>query len=89
MEIQPTEFENIQEHDQDIKFEKVIDSGSESQTSEEGKDPKPDNTSSTIPGKEDTLGNSDFPPLSEKDKLPKLPDDERIKELNRKTSLGD
>ena len=27
-----------------------------------------------IPAKEDTLGNSDFPPLTESDKQPKLPD---------------
>lgn len=56
---------------------------------EESEAPKQSMIESTLPAKEDTLGNSDFPPLTEQDKQPKLQDEERIKELNRKTSLGD
>lgn len=56
---------------------------------EESEAPKQSMIEGTLPAKEDTLGNSDFPPLTERDKQPKLQDEERIKELNRKTSLGD
>lgn len=56
---------------------------------DESEAPKQSMIEGTLPAKEDTLGNSDFPPLTEQDKQPKLQDEERIKELNRKTSLGD
>ena len=71
--------------DEDVKFEieKESTMGSHHTGGES------ERTQSTIPAKEDTLGHSDFPPLSEQDKKPKLQDEERIKEMNRRTSIDD
>ena len=70
--------------DEDVKFEIEKESTMGTHTPGGG-----NQTQSTIPGKEDTLGHSDFPPLSELEKQPKLQEEERIKEMNRKTSVGD
>ncbi len=75
--------------DEDVKFEVEKESLMGSHSAKEEEQPQHSIEENAIPAKEDTLGNSDFPPLSEKDKQPKLQDEERIKEMNRKTSLGD
>jgi hypothetical protein len=77
------------EHDEDVQFERDKESAIIPLT--ESVNDQPENTpgESTLPTKEDTLGNSDFPPLTELEKQPKLDDKERIDEMNRRTSLGD
>jgi len=60
-------------HDEDVDFENVKEATIIPLT-ESKKTPKTGET--TIPPKEDTLGNSDFPPLTELDKQPKLPANE-------------
>jgi hypothetical protein len=56
-------------HDEDVKFELEKEPASvpleDSSTKAVGE--------TIIPAKEDTMGNSDFPPLTESDKQPKLP----------------
>ena len=61
-------------HDEDVKFENNKESAIVPLT--EAKDQKPVTGETSIPPKEDTLGNSDFPPLTELEKQPKLPEKE-------------
>jgi hypothetical protein len=53
-------------------------------------------TTATPMGHEDEPGDfvreeapSDFPPLTDQEKQPKMQDDERIKEMNRRTAIDD
>ena len=39
--------------------------------------------------KQEELSSSDFPPLSDVEKQPKLQDEERMQEMNERTSIGD
>ena len=39
--------------------------------------------------KEEEISREDIRPLSEQEKQPKLQDEERIREMNRRTALGD
>lgn len=62
-------------HDEDVKFEREKESMLE---------PLPQSTDpvageTILPPKEETLGKSDFPPLSEEEKQPKLEDDLSVK----------
>ncbi len=58
-------------HDEDVKFELEKEPAIAPTENQE----KNQHVGETIiPPKEDTLGNSDFPPLTKKDKEPKLPD---------------
>lgn len=75
--------------DEDVQFERDKESAIIPLTESDNDQPKDTQHESTLPAKEDTLGNSDFPPLSELEKQPKLEDEDRIKEMNRRTSLGD
>lgn len=77
------------EQDEDVQFERDKESVIIPLT--ESANDQPENTpgESTLPAKEDTLGNSDFPPLTELEKQPKLNDEERVNEMNRRTSIGD
>ena len=62
--------DNTVEHDEDVKFEMEKEPAIPPLSTTQAKDKEVGET--TIPAKEDTLGNSDFPPLSDKDKEPKL-----------------
>ncbi len=69
MKPETTDEENTVKHDEDVKFElekePAIVPPDEGATKPVGE--------TILPAKEDTLGNSDFPPLTESDKQPKLP----------------
>ncbi len=72
MKPETTNQDKTVKHDEDVKFE---------QEKEPLIIPLPEGESKTvgetiIPLKEDTLGNSDFPPLTDLEKQPKLPDEE-------------
>lgn len=75
--------------DEDVQFERDKESAIVPLTESDNDQPKNTQGESTLPAKEDTLGNSDFPPLTELEKQPKLEDQERINEMNRRTSIGD
>jgi len=77
------------EQDEDVQFERDKESAIVPLT--ESADDQLENTQgeSVLPAKEDTLGNSDFPPLTDLEKQPKLEDEEKINEMNRRTSIGD
>lgn len=89
MELQQINPVTGAEQDEDVQFERDKESTiiplTESANDQPGNVPG----ESTLPAKEDTLGNSDFPPLTELEKKPKLEDKERIDEMNRRTSIGD
>lgn len=59
-------------NDEDVKFENVKESAIVPLTESDDKTLASGET--IIPAKEDTLGNSDFPPLTELEKQPKLPE---------------
>lgn len=64
------------EHDEDVKFERDKESAIIPLT--ETMDTKtPGVGETTFPGKEETLGHSDFPALSELEKQPKLPEENK------------
>lgn len=64
-------------HDEDVKFERDKESLITPLTSEENEQSSKGTIDEIpIPPKEDTLGNSDFPPLSELEKQPKLKDED-------------
>ena len=75
--------EHTLQADEDVKFE--IEKESAMGTHNEGKENEGQDSiaKNAIPAKEDTLGHSDFPPLSELEKQPKLQDEERMKEMGR------
>ena len=50
--------------------------------------PEPENSGSGV-NKENEISSSEFRPLTEREKQPKLQDDERIKEMNRRTAIDD
>ena len=60
--------------DEDVKFEIEKESTMGTHTPGGG-----NQTQGTIPSKEDTLGHSDFPPLSDLEKQPKLAVEEKLK----------
>lgn len=63
-------------HDEDVKFERDKESAIIPLT--DTKDSKTPGVGETIiPGKEETLGNGDFPALSELEKKPKLPEEDK------------
>ena len=69
-------------HDEDVKFERDKESLITPLTADESEQSSKEGTIVEIPGpsKEDTLGNSDdFPPLTELEKQPKLPDEDEKK----------
>ncbi len=72
MKPETTNQDKTVKHDEDVKFEQEKEpliiplTDGESKTTGE----------TIIPLKEDTLGNSDFPPLTELEKQPKLPDED-------------
>jgi len=88
MEYHLDEDEGLKQ-DEDAQFEQDNELAAGIQVPDADDASKQSMLEGTLPAKEDTLGNSDFPPLSELDKQPKLQDEDRIKEMNRKTSLGD
>ena len=59
-------------HDEDVDFEVNRESAIVPLTESEEDETKDSYKDSGIPAKEDTMGTSDFPPLSERDKKPKL-----------------
>ncbi|MEJ7767447.1 MAG: hypothetical protein WKF89_06530 [Chitinophagaceae bacterium] len=82
--------DDVVRQDEDVQFERDKESLITSLTSEENdqsnKDPLEENP---VPAKEDTMGNSDFPPLSELDKQPKIHDDEdRMNEIKPENKPG-
>lgn len=66
-------------HDEDVQFERDKESKLEPlpQSDDPGKDTPVGET--ILPPKEETLGKSDFPALSEEEKQPKLEDDLSVK----------
>ena len=85
-QIKPVSHE---EQDEDVQFERDKESAIIPLTESDNDQPKNTPGEGTLPTKEDTLGNSDFPPLTDLEKQPKIDDKERIDEMNRRTSLGD
>ncbi len=77
------------EQDEDVQFERDKESSIIPLTESDNNLPDHTQGESVLPSKEDTLGNSDFPPLTDLDKQPKLDDEDRINEMNRRTSIGD
>jgi hypothetical protein len=72
MKPETTNQDKTVKHDEDVKFELENEPLIIPLTNGESKI-----TGETIiPLKEDTLGNSDFPPLTDLEKQPKLPDEE-------------
>lgn len=73
--------DNTVKHDEDVKFERDKESLITPLTAEESSQSSKENTIDEIPipAKEDTLGKSDFPPLTEMDKQPKLQDEDEKK----------
>jgi hypothetical protein len=61
-------------HDEDVKFEVNKEAAIVPLTESGSDEPKISYEEAAIPAKEDTMGTSDFPPLSEMDKKPKLED---------------
>ena len=75
------ETDNRQPEDDDVHFET-------NETSTTATGVKPEDTGSDME-KQDLLARKEFKPLSEEEKQPKIPDLERIKEMNRRTALDD
>ena len=61
-------------HDEDVDFEVNKESAIVPLTDSEPDESKDSYRDAAIPAKEDTMGTSDFPPLSELEKKPKLDD---------------
>ncbi|MEJ7736764.1 MAG: hypothetical protein WKF97_04990 [Chitinophagaceae bacterium] len=87
MQVQKDQSESISSKDDDIQFdrENITSTDSQSPAPEQPKTALPENT--IMPNKD--LVTPEIVPLSEEEKQPKLDDEERINEINRKTSLGD
>lgn len=77
------------EQDEDVQFERDKESAIIPLTESDNNEPVNTPGETILPAKEDTLGNSDFPPLTDLEKQPKLDDEEKINEMNRRTSIGD
>lgn len=60
------------EQDEDVQFERDKESAIIPLTESASQQPENTPGESVLPTKEDTLGNSDFPPLTDLDKQPKL-----------------
>jgi hypothetical protein len=69
---EPVKQDEPAKHDEDVTFELEQEHAVIQPSLVKGKDKEVGET--IIPVKEDTLGNSDFPPLSDTDKEPKLND---------------
>lgn len=89
MELNQINPVTVAKQDEDVQFERDKESVIIPLTESTKDQPKDTQAESPLPAKEDTLGNSDFPPLTELEKQPKLEDEERINEMNRRTSMGD
>ncbi len=74
MQLETTNQDKPVKHDEDVKFELEKEPLIISLPEGEGETREVGET--IIPLKENTLGNSDFPPLTDLDKQPKLPDEE-------------
>ena len=79
--MQVNQTENIQPEDDDLSFDMH-------ETSTTATAVKPEDTGSDME-KQELLGKKEFKPLSEEEKQPKIPDLERIKEMNRRTAIDD
>lgn len=74
METHPNTPGESAKHDEDVLFERDKESAIVPLT--EVLDPvSPTAGETTLPAKEDTLGNNDVKPLTEEEKQPKLPDE--------------
>lgn len=73
----PQKSDSTVKHDEDVEFERDKESLFTPLTADENEQSSKDTIDQIqIPAKEDTLGNSDFPPLTELDKQPKLQESE-------------
>ena len=79
--MQLNQTENTQPEDDDLSFDMH-------ETSTTATSVKPEDTGSDME-KQELLGKKEFKPLSEEEKQPKIPDLERIKEMNRRTAIDD
>lgn len=79
MELQHLKPNNDSKQDEDVQFERDKESTIIPLTESQNVNPQDNVSENPLPAKEDTMGNSDFPPLTELEKQPKLEDEESAK----------
>ena len=81
------EKEPVQVSAEDLDFDRTNVTTTDSQVLSE--DEGDSGTDPVDQSKQEELAANDFSPLSEAEKQPKIQDEDRIEEMNRRTSIGD
>jgi hypothetical protein len=78
-----TQKDPVKKHDEDVDFEVNKEAAIVPLTDSDQDETKDSYNEAAIPAKEDTMGTSDFPPLTELEKQPKLEENgDKVREVD-------